>query len=282
VRVLVTGGTGYLGRVIIDRYAVRDDDVHALWHRQAASAASAAEGITWHRSELADRHDSRALVARLQPDLVVHTAYSMTTDGDVVNGSAPGDLATASRAVGARFVHLSTDVVFDGTRGDYREDDPVHPITPYGQAKELGERLVREADPDALIVRTSLLYAGATPGPQEQLVARALDGDDDLAFFTDEVRSVAQVDDVADAVVELADRPTSGVVHVAGADAITRHEFARLLARSAGRDPDRLRGARSGGLDPPRPLDCTLDCTRARQLLTHTRLRGVHEVLGAT
>jgi dTDP-4-dehydrorhamnose reductase len=275
VRVLVTGGTGYLGRVIVDRYAAQHDDVHALWHRQAAGAS---DGVTWHRTELADKDDTDALVARLRPDLVVHTAYSMTVDADVVNGSAPGDLATASRTVGARFVHLSTDVVFDGSRGGYGEDDAVHPITPYGRAKAVGEQVVRAADPDALIVRTSLLYGGTTPGPQERLVARALDGDD-VAFFVDEVRNVVQVDDLADAVVELAERTTTGVLHVAGADAISRYDFARLLARSAGRDPDGLRGARSAGLDPPRPLDCTLDCTRARRLLTSARLRGVHEVL---
>jgi dTDP-4-dehydrorhamnose reductase len=277
VRVLVTGGTGYLGRVIVDRFGARDDDVHALWHRTPPASQ---EDVTWHPSELADDGSTGRLVERLQPDLVVHTAYSMTTDADVVNGSAPGELAAASRAASARFVHLSTDVVFDGSRaeGGYREDDAVHPITPYGRAKAHGERLVRDADPDALILRTSLLYGGAQPGPQERLVTRALDGDD-IAFFTDELRSVVQVDDLADAVVELADRPISGVLHVAGADAVSRFDFARLLARASGHDADRLRGASSVELDPPRPRNCALDSSLARSLLSGTRLRGAHEVL---
>jgi len=277
VRVLVTGGTGYLGRVIVDRYIARGDDVHALWHRQPAGAV---DGVTWHQSELAPSGATTRLVERVRPDVVVHTAYSMTVDADAVNASAPGELAAASRTIGARFIHLSTDVVFDGSRprGGYREDHPVCPITPYGRAKALGERLVREADPDALLVRTSLLYGGTEPGPQERLVARALGGDD-ITFFTDEVRSVVHVDDLADAVVELVALPIRGVLHVAGADAVSRYDFARRLARAAGHDPGLLRGASSVGLDPPRPRNCALDSSRAQRLLSSTRLRGVREVL---
>jgi dTDP-4-dehydrorhamnose reductase len=281
MRVLVTGATGYLGRVVVASLVDRGDDVHALWHRQEPPAdPSAGPAAEWHRVDLTDLAAARRVVERLRPDAVVHTAYAKGAEPEVVTTAAAGAVAEATAATGARLVHLSTDVVFDGTKGRaYTEADPVHPISAYGRAKAEAERLVATAHPAALLVRTSLIYGGATPGPQERLVAAALDGSSDVAFFTDEVRSVVQVDDLAAAVVELIDLPRHGIIHVAGPDGVSRYEFARLLAGAAGGDPGRLVAASSAGLDPPRPQDCTLDSSPAAAILG-TRLRGVREVLG--
>jgi dTDP-4-dehydrorhamnose reductase len=113
-------------------------------------------------------------------------------------------------------------------------------------------------------VRTSLIYGGAAPSKHE-LAARAADG----VFFTNELRSPVQVGDLAAALLELVELAVSGPLHVAGADGVSRCEFARLLAR---------REVRCGAAPPTRPLDCRLDSSRAAALLK-TRLRGVHEVV---
>jgi len=97
-----------------------------------------------------------------------------------------------------------------------------------------------------------------------------------MAFFTDEVRCPIAVGDLAAAVLELAAGDTTGPLHVAGADALDRLEFARLVVAHHGRDPDALRGGVGG---PGRPKRLALDCSRAQSLL-HTRLRGAREVLG--
>jgi dTDP-4-dehydrorhamnose reductase len=279
VRVLVTGGTGTLGRVVVRSLAAAGDEVHALWHRQPPAPQPAVE---WHQQDLTDFEATRRLIDRLHPEVVIHTAYARPDEPEVVTTTASAVIAEAGATVGARLLHLSTDVVFDGTRGGYTEDDPIHPVSAYGRAKAEAERLVRDAHPAALIVRTSLIYRGAEPGPQERLVADALDAALDhkrgLAFFTDEVRSVVQVDDLAAAVVELIPHTSTGIIHVAGPEPISRYDFACGLAVAAGRDPSRLRPASSAGLEPPRPQNCTLDSSRAAALLT-TRLRGVTEVL---
>ena len=105
-----------------------------------------------------------------------------------------------------------------------------------------------------------------------------------MAFFTDEVRCPIAVGDLAAALLELAAlgsdpaRPApTGPLHVAGADALTRLEFAQLLCVRHGRDPGAVRGERGG---PERPKHIVLDCSRARALLS-VRLRGAREVLAA-
>jgi dTDP-4-dehydrorhamnose reductase len=182
-------------------------------------------------------------------------------------------VAAAAAAAGARLVHLSTDVVFGGGERPLTEDDRPAPVTEYGASKLEAERA---CPPDALIVRTSLMYGGDRPSTHEVAALEAADGARDMAFFTDEVRCPIAVGDLADAVLELAATDIAGPLHVVGADALDRLEFARLVAARHSRDAGALRGGLGG---PGRPKRLALDCSRARAIL-RTRLRGAREVLG--
>jgi len=176
-------------------------------------------------------------------------------------------------------VHMSSDVVFSGRLGRLLcEDDAPDPVSQYGRTKADAEALVAAAHPDALIVRTSLLYGGKQPGPHELLAIQAACGERDVTFFTDELRSPVAVVDLAAALLELASDDLSGPLHVAGADGVDRLEFARLIASAHGLDPAVLRGGKG---DASRPKDCRLDSSRAAPRL-RTRLRGVREILRCT
>jgi dTDP-4-dehydrorhamnose reductase len=207
-------------------------------------------------------------------EAVVHTAYAQDDASVIVEGSAM--VADACAAAGARLVHVSTDVVFDGALGRaYREDDVPAPITDYGRAKLAAEREVLARCPDALVVRTSLIYGGPAlePSRQEEMALSS-----ETSFFTDELRSPVAVRDLAAALLELIGLDIGGVLHVAGADSVSRYEFARLVVAARGGDPERVRGASFRALGLERPADCTLDSSPAQALLK-TRLRGVREVL---
>lgn len=232
---------------------------------------------TWHHIDLRDGGTTgAALVDELRPATVVNAAYVASgPDLDAITARAPGALAAACARVGARFVHISTDVVFDGTTDrPYREDDPVSPPHDYGRAKADAEAAVADADPGAVIVRTSLLYGDADdPGHQAAMVT-----DPSLRFFDDEYRCPLAVTSLAQACLELAERrDIAGPLHVAGADVVDRHEFARRLAPLVGVDAAAVVGG-PGPADGSRPRNCPLDTSRARSLLT-TPLPGVREIL---
>ena len=174
---------------------------------------------------------------------------------------------------------MSTDVVFGGDVGrPYVEADPPAPVTDYGRSEAASEAAVRGAHPGAAVVRTSLIYGGETPSRYERTTMDVLDGIVDMAFFSDEIRCPVHVGDLADAILELAGLDLSGPVHVAGPDAVSRYELAKLVAASTGRDPGLVRGVSSAAAGSTRPLDCRLDCGLARSVLA-TRVRGVRDVL---
>jgi dTDP-4-dehydrorhamnose reductase len=250
VTLLVTGGSGYLGRELLRR-------------RAEAVGVSRATGL-----DVRDAAAVREALDRLRPAAVIHTAYRQDDRATTYDGAV--NVAEAAAAVGARLVHLSSDVIFDGEKGSpYAEDDEPGPITPYGRDKADAERAVLEAHPAALVVRTSLMYGGAEPGPQERMAA-----DPGAVFFTDELRSPVHVGDLAAALLELVAGELAGILHVAGADALSRFDFARLLSP----DPDRVRAGTVAGSGLVRPRDCSLSSARAAALLD-TRLRGAREVL---
>jgi dTDP-4-dehydrorhamnose reductase len=247
MRVLVTGGTGYLGSRLV---------------------AGGAEGVSTRDFDVRDEDAVRHAFEERRPDVVIHTAYRQDPpDARGVNVDGAAAVARAAAAVAARLIHMSTDVVFSGRHGRYTEDDLPDPVTEYGRTKAEGEVAARTQNPQALIVRTSLLYGGPEPGRHERDALEAR-----FAFFSDELRCPTHVGDLADALLELAGLDATGILHVAADEAVSRCELARLIA---GRDVPCTTTAEAG---VTRPLDCTLDSSRARALL-RTRLRPVREVL---
>lgn len=238
MNLLITGGAGYLGSEL-RRQA---PDALATWHRTPVSG-----GV---QLDVRDVDATMRCFLKRGPDVVIHAAYLMGDADTIVRGSH--NVALAAHRVGARLIHLSTDLVFDGEHGaPYTEDDEPRPVMEYGQQKLEAELLVRRLHPDALIVRTSLLY-GPPDGQQEALARR-----DDVVFYTDEIRTPIPVRELAVALLRLVDE--RGVLHVAGPEALSRLEFAA-----------RLRGGpvRGAPTPPGRARNVALDSSRARALLS--------------
>jgi len=267
MKLLVTGGAGYLGSEVCRQAVDRGWDVLAT---RLDTEPPHGRPV---RLDVRDEEATARAFLRHGPQVVVHTAYRLDgpdMEAAIVRGSHA--VALNAHRCGARLIHLSTDLVFDGEHGaPYDEDDEPRPVSPYGAAKAQAEQLVAALHPAALLVRTSLLYGKTEPGPQERL-ARS-----DVDFYTDEIRCPTLVAELAAALLELAGRvDLAGPLHVAGPDAVSRYELARMLRAAGGLDPDEVRGAPAP--QAGRARNVALDSGRAAGLLS-TRLRGVREVV---
>ena len=152
------------------------------------------------------------------------------------------------------------------------------PITPYGASKAAAETAVRALAPAAALIRTSLIIDDDPLDNHSRMILDIAAGRRPEALFTDEFRCPVAAGDLASALIEIVDKPISGLLTLAGADALSRYELGVLVARRHGVDPDRLPAATLAASGLHRPADVRLDCSRARTLL-RTRLRGAREFL---
>jgi len=285
--ILITGASGLLGGALYEALSSGSLDVTGLFGRRSTNGGSdrSDDGI-----DLADFDRLRAALDGAAPSQVISCAAMpdiKPCEADpraarAVNSDAPALLADWCRTRGARFVHFSTDQVFDGARSFYREDDRPSPVHVYGATKAAGEAAVLDANPDALVARLSLIYGTSPSGKRsasEGLIT-ALGRGRRLGLFTDEFRTPVLVDDLVRAVLFLAESDFSGMIHLAGPERQSRFEFGRAVASRFGLPSELLVPASSGGLEakPPRPLDLSLDTGLASRLLPF-RFKSVAEGL---
>jgi dTDP-4-dehydrorhamnose reductase len=276
-RLLVIGGSGELGQQVVS--AARDCEVHAtyLTHPRPVNNAG------WHRLDITDRQAIQQLTAQLRPDAIIHTAVSdrdrprFSSDAGfraaVVDGGRY--VAEAAAEAGARCIVLSTDLVFDGTQGNYTEEDPPNPIMAYGQAKADMEHALLAMGTDLVIVRTSLILTLEPMGKHVTWIVDALRQGEARNLFTDELRCPIWSDQLAAALLELSTLNYRGLLHVAGPEATHRYALGLALADHFGLDSSLITPGLSAESGLNRPLNCSLNCRRAYRLLK-TPFQGVH------
>ncbi len=288
MRVVLTGASGQLGAYLVPRLRLSGHDVHA-WSGAGTGERSGA------RLEPIDLADASAVERRLEdvrPDAVIHAAAMSAAEavrsdperGRLVNVEATATLARWCARRGCRFVFTSTDLVFGGDTPWNREEDAAEPVLAYGHTKREAERIVA-GNPSALIARISLMF-GASRCGRPSFFDQAIDAfrrGEPRAFFADEFRTPIDLATAADALTRLLEIGATGIVHVAGAERMSRHELMRRTASALwiGAELVRANSQRDVALPEPRPADVSLDTSRMMQLLPELRRPTVEEVVGS-
>ena len=262
-RLLVTGGAGFLGTYLLQQ-AKSFTATGTLHH----TAVTAIPGITFQVCDLQQPEEVRILLDRVQPEIIIHTACSDQGKNLSAITSSSGLLAMQSAERHIRFIHLSTDQVFDGMEAPYTESSSTHPINPYGTAKSQAEDLIRSLNPKATIVRTSLLYDLRTPDRQTRQLIQSISTGDPFRLFVDEWRSPIWVENLADLLLELATQDIPGILHIGGPQALNRWDLGMQLLQHYRVTP--TSNIQKGTITESglvRPPNLTLDSTHVQQLL---------------
>lgn len=270
-KLLVTGASGFVGGRVVEA-APADWSVHGQWRTRRPP-----EPATAHQLDLADGPAVAAMLDQVRPEVVLHTAYDMSVPAEP-NRLWTRNVFSAAAAVGARLVFMSTDLVFDGTRGWYREDDVPNPTIPYGAWKaELEQEALALG---AVVVRTSLVW-GLDPlaDSVEKLVLEPLRSGETPRLFEDEWRTPTEVHDLAAALLRACELTVPCVLHFSGPERISRLEFGRKIARRFGFDPARLPPFRRADIAPSRPADTSLSITELTRGRVDASFRGPSEIL---
>lgn len=277
---LITGSSGYLGRPLAAK-AAETFNVYATYHT-AVIPLKASHALPL---EVTDRQAVFKLITTLKPQAIIHTAASNPgSDNEAhmtqINAEGSRYVAEGAVAVGARLVHLSTDVVHDGKNGPYSDEASPTPLNAYGHSKAMAEAHIAAIDPQAVIVRTSLIYGLQEMDRGTAGFAQRLKAGQPLLLFNDVIRQPIWVETLVEALLRLVDSEVSGLLNIAGRQALTREEFGRrMLAYWQVEGGDLLQSGRAADLSDTIPLDLRMSVGRAEQIL-QMKFPGVDEVLG--
>jgi len=243
-RLLITGASGLLGANLV-LAAHEEHEVIAFYHRHPIEL----EGVQSVSADLCQPGKAKKLFDRFQPDWIVHCAADTSIDelesnperAFRENRDMAGNVAEAAHEIEAKMVHISTDAVFDGREGPYREGDPTEPVNVYGKSKLAGEQAVQALCPEALIIRTNIFGWNSQPKSSlaewflEQLeVGNTCPGLIDIEF------SPLLVNDLGKLILAMLSEGLSGVFHVPGSDCISKYDFGISIANLFGFDTDQI------------------------------------------
>jgi dTDP-4-dehydrorhamnose reductase len=269
--VLVIGGSSLVGSKVA---ALASESFKVVaTYREENPRIPRVEFAMLHKERV---EDGMALVRATRPAFVVDAAAAHHVDrceeerefAWQTNAGSSGALARVATDVGARYLFVSTDFVFDGRKGRYREEDVPRPLNYYGETKLAGEHAVLAATADHLVVRSSGLY-GWNDGRLNfgTWVLSSARARTPINVATDWVGSPTFADDLAAGILQLLRVPDGGVYHLAGGDALSRYDFAVRLLRAFDLDPAMARPVRREELHlkAPRPADSSLSSAKAKR-----------------
>lgn len=285
-KIFVTGGSGFLGANLV--VALRKaHDVSFSWHRSLLRIPGA-EGV---RLEL----DSKAAIAetlsRLKPEAVIHCAAATDVDfceehpqeAQQINTAATRTLAEAAKKIKAHLLFISTEAVYEGTKGNYSESDSVAPINHYARTKWEAEEAIREIGGDWFIARTGFegwrLNEKSKLGFLEWLIQKFEVGKP-FTVFRDRLFTPISVYTFSAVLKEVVEKRITGLFNAEGSEKISYLDFARRAADIFGYEASLLL---AGSLDDHpakarRPKDTSLNSEALRKKMAMP-LPGAEETL---
>lgn len=283
-RIAITGAAGLLGQYL---FAKIKPGTNLLCLDDNPNPFEKAPDIEYLRVDLLLTDSWRKDLERFRPEIIINcAAYSDVDDcednhelADRMNIELVDNLLKYSSA---RIVHFSSDYVFNGENGPYDEDDEVDPINYYGRTKLESEKLLQKSGRDYLIIRTNVLYGLAKnvrPNFVTWLVA-CLKDSKPVSIVTDQYNNPTYAANLAEASIEALDLGISGILHIGGADYLSRYDAALRIAKTLSLDDGLINKSSSQQLKQKarRPGRGGLKVTRAEKILT-TRLTGLKDGL---
>ncbi|MGA7161036.1 MAG: dTDP-4-dehydrorhamnose reductase [Bacteroidota bacterium] len=227
--------------------------------------------------DITNKSDVKSLVTSFRPDIIVNAAAMTNVDACEtqrelawkVNVVGVENLVEVSRRINCHLIHISTDYVFDGKNGPYKETDRVNPINYYGKTKLAGENVILAGRISFAILRAIVVYgAGINVKNNFALwVINSLREGKTIRCVDDQIGNPTHVSDLAASVVKVIERGWSGLCHIGGADVVSRNEFAIKTAEVFGHSPSLIQKAKSSDLHQtaPRPLVTSLMTVKAER-----------------
>lgn len=241
MNILITGTNGLLGQYLVRDLVLAGHTITATGRGECRLPADAAAGAQYITLDITDEPAVYKTIKEVNADIIVHAAAMAQPDACELdkdgcrktNTEATRFLCEAAAQTNAKFIYVSTDFVFSGDAGPYREEDMPAPVNYYGQSKLDAEAIVQQTMTNWAIVRTILVYGNILAGTRSNMVTWVKDNlekNNPIKVVSDQVRTPTYVEDLSDGIRLVIEKNGQGIYHISGREVFTPYEMAIQVA----------------------------------------------------
>lgn len=268
MKFFITGGSGLLGQRLAT--VANNSDELVLSHNSNPTEDTV-------KCDITNEEEVEKVILKNEPDVIIHCAAMTNVDlcedeidkAYKINGDGSGNMAKAAEKIGAKIIYVSTDFVFDGEKGYYKENDTTNPLGIYAKSKYEGELQVQKYSTDWAIARVSVLYGWHERQNFTTWVIDQLRNNNPINIVTDQINSPTLADNAAEAMFEIAKQNKNGIFHTAGNDVISRFDFTKKIAEEFNLDESLIHPTTSKQFvqKAPRPKNSSLNVEKVKKEL---------------
>lgn len=277
-KVLVTGSNGLLGQKLTDLYL--QTSVHLIATGKGENRHPVKSGYEYETMDISDEDSVQNVILKHKPDTIIHGAAMTNVDAceldpeacDLLNVKATQYLVDAANAVDAHLIFVSTDFIFDGTAGPYKETDKPNPLSIYGQAKLDAEQIVTNQAAKWAIARTVLVFGIVADMSRSNIVLwakQSLEDKKPINVVDDQYRSPTLAEDLAIGCRLIEEQNATGIFNISGKDQMNIYELVQRVADHFGLSMETVSKIDSKSLNQPakRPPVTGFDLSKSRKVL---------------
>lgn len=275
-KLLIIGGSGLVGNSLI-KSACKNYDVHFTYNK-TKSLINNIDGIYLNLTN--DRKKIISLIQSLKPDVTIHTAAHSSVDhcevdhnsAELLHVEITKDIAFSCNSVDSKLIYISTDAVFPGQiNKKYTETDIADPVNYYGKTKLSAEKIILNASPHNIILRSAVIYGWSTRSRFTSWIIDSLSQNKTVDPFIDQYNTPTLVDDLVNSILKIIELNISGLYHATGKTCINRYDLAVKLAERFSLNKELVKSTTSNEKKQiaPRPISTCLDSTKLEKIISY-------------
>ncbi|QXP69289.1 NAD(P)-dependent oxidoreductase [Polaribacter sp. R2A056_3_33] len=279
IKVVITGSNGLLGQSLLG-LLLKEKETYQVFGFSRGDNRSGRNDFSYVSIDITEEENLKKVLLEIQPDFIINTA-AMTQVDDCENQKAACDLlnitvvkwlSEISAELNAHLIHISTDFIFDGIKGNYKETDIANPLSYYGASKLKSEALLLESSINYTILRTILVYGKVFDMSRSNIVLwvrEMLEKGKEITIVDDQFRTPTYVEDLALACKISMDKKATGIFNISSNELLSVYEIAQQIAVTFNLDKNLIKPISTSTLNQtaPRPAKTGFDLSKTNKIL---------------
>lgn len=279
IKILITGSNGLLGQNLLELF-LKDTEKYQVVGFSKGENRSGRTDFDYHEIDITNKQLLAEKTKQIRPDFIINTAAMTNVDACEndkescydLNVNVVKNLTTICAEIKAHLIHISTDFIFDGKKGNYTEEDIPNPLSYYGETKLLSEEWLQKSSIDFTILRTILVYGLVNDMSRSNIVLwvkESLESKKQITIVDDQFRTPTYVEDLALACKISIDKKATGIFNISSNQLLSIYEIAQEIATTFQLDRDLIKPISTNTLNQTasRPAKTGFDLTKTNKIL---------------